>query len=70
MSSKNPEKNQNPVDLSTFHLVDNEIKESYEVHKRLLEDEAKLQTIQVVVQKCIDVYKRGNKILVAGNGGS
>lgn len=70
MSSKNPEKNQNRVDLSTFHLVDNEIKESYEVHKRLLEDEAKLQTIQVVVQKCIDVYKRGNKILVAGNGGS
>jgi D-sedoheptulose 7-phosphate isomerase len=70
MSSKNLENQQDRVDLSTTNLVKNEIQESYEVHKNLLESEAQLQTIQAVVQQCIDAYKRGNKILVAGNGGS
>ncbi|MGG6270700.1 D-sedoheptulose-7-phosphate isomerase [Leptolyngbya sp. AN03gr2] len=50
--------------------IQNEIRESYKVKQKLLEDFATVSTIHQVAQKCIEVYGRGNKTLIAGNGGS
>lgn len=50
-------------------LIDN-IKKSIEVKESLLNDDAMLQMIEDVAKKCVDCYKAGGKVLVAGNGGS
>jgi D-sedoheptulose 7-phosphate isomerase len=46
------------------------IKESIETKALILEDEELLKTIMLITQKAIERYQQGNKILVAGNGGS
>ena len=44
-------------------------KESIEVKTRLLEDQAMLDLINSVAQKCTVLYNSGKKTLLAGNGG-
>jgi len=51
-------------------FINDEIRQSYEAKKRLLEDINLTTLIKEVAEKCVEVYKRGNKILLAGNGGS
>lgn len=51
------------------YVLDN-IRESLDVKSALLKDERLIDKICDVVDKCIEAYKRGNKILVCGNGGS
>lgn len=51
-------------------FVTNQIKKSYEIKKAILEDEQILATILQVGKLLIDIYKKGNKLLIAGNGGS
>lgn len=46
------------------------VADSIAVKQRLLADTAMLDRIAAVVQLCIETFRRGNKILVAGNGGS
>lgn len=46
------------------------ITETINVKQRLLADELLMATIQDVAQKAVNVYKSGNKTLLAGNGGS
>lgn len=46
------------------------ITETINIKQRLLADERLMSTIQDVAQKAVNVYKNGNKTLLAGNGGS
>jgi len=50
--------------------INNQIKDSYEVKKALLEDENLTTLIRTVAEKTVEVYQKGNKTLLAGNGGS
>ncbi len=50
--------------------LQNEISASIETKRRILESDALLDTIAEVAQMCVDVYRRGNKTMLAGNGGS
>ena len=51
-------------------FIENQIKKSYEIKKNILEDEELFNEIIKVGEVLIEVYKRGNKLLIAGNGGS
>lgn len=46
------------------------IQESLDAKAKLLQDERLMGLIEKVAQICIEAYKKGNKILVCGNGGS
>ncbi|HEB85639.1 MAG TPA: SIS domain-containing protein [Gammaproteobacteria bacterium] len=47
-----------------------EIKDSISIKQKILEDLALIHLIQEVADECIAAYSRGNRILLAGNGGS
>lgn len=47
-----------------------EISASIETKQHILEDEALLATIADAAVACVEAYRRGNKTLLAGNGGS
>jgi len=51
-------------------FVETQIKKSYEVKKSILENEKLINDILEVGNLLIEVYKKGNKLLIAGNGGS
>jgi D-sedoheptulose 7-phosphate isomerase len=44
--------------------------ESIAVKQAILQDEALLQTVVAVGERCIEVLRAGHKLLLAGNGGS
>lgn len=46
------------------------ISESIAVKQQLMEDETVLQRIVAVAEKCVAAFRAGNKLLLAGNGGS
>ena len=50
--------------------IKNHIRESKNIKNKLLEDYSLLETIQKISLSIIDLYQKGNKILIAGNGGS
>ena len=50
--------------------IKKQIKDSYETKIRLMNDESIITTIQQVAELTIEAYKKGNKTLIAGNGGS
>lgn len=52
------------------NYIVNQISASIETKQKILEDEALLQAIEAVGSTCVDLYKRGKKTLLAGNGGS
>ena len=54
--------------MQTF--IDKQVKNSYIVKRAILEDRELSGLIREVSAKCIEVYKNGNKTLIAGNGGS
>lgn len=51
-------------------FVTSQIKKSYEVKKTILENNHLLNLILQVSEKAVEVYRNGNKTLIAGNGGS
>jgi D-sedoheptulose 7-phosphate isomerase len=51
-------------------FIIDQLKEAYEVEKRILEDEALVSVIEAVARRCAEAYKAGRKTLIAGNGGS
>mgnify|MGYP001548295537 CR=1 FL=1 len=51
-------------------LIRGEINDSISVKQRILEDGTLLQTIEQVVDACVSAYRRDNRVLLAGNGGS
>ncbi len=50
--------------------MQNHIKESIAVKERILNDAVFLRELQEIVIALIEVYRKGGKILIAGNGGS
>ena len=46
------------------------ISDSIAVKQKLLADAALCAQIQTVTEVCVEAFRRGNKVLVAGNGGS
>ncbi len=52
------------------NVIIREINDSITVKQKILEDTVLLQTIQAVADECIAACVRGNRILLAGNGGS
>jgi D-sedoheptulose 7-phosphate isomerase len=50
--------------------ITNHIQDSIDTKNKLLADKEVCETIAKVSQLCIDAYKKGNKTLIAGNGGS
>lgn len=51
-------------------FIANQVKKSYEIKKAILEDEQIVENILQIGELLIDIYKKGNKLLIAGNGGS
>lgn len=51
-------------------FIQEQIKNSYEIKMKILNDSEIMDVIYTVSDRCIDVYKSGNKTLIAGNGGS
>lgn len=51
-------------------FIEKQIETSYRIKKKILEDQELKELISKVSSKCVEVYKRGNKTLIAGNGGS
>ncbi len=51
-------------------FISNQVKNSYEVKKAILEDSELMDLIKKVSQKAVDIYNNGGKTLIAGNGGS
>ena len=52
------------------HYIENQISKSIEAKQKILNDESLLAQIKQAGLKCIEIYKNGNKTLIAGNGGS
>jgi len=51
-------------------FIKNQIKTSYEIKQKIYENEKLIDLIVEVGNKLIEIYKNGNKLLIAGNGGS
>jgi D-sedoheptulose 7-phosphate isomerase len=56
--------------FDTAGFIKKEILSSIEVKSRLMEDQALMKAVVTVTDEIIQAYKRGNKTLLAGNGGS
>ena len=52
------------------NFINNQIQESYSVKKIILNDQKLTALILKVSEICLEVYKNGNKTIIAGNGGS
>ena len=50
--------------------ISSQVKKSIDVKQKLLDSQELMDLIQEVALKCVEVYKNGNKTLIAGNGGS
>jgi D-sedoheptulose 7-phosphate isomerase len=53
-----------------YKFISQQIEDSYKVKEKILEDALLMKLINEVACKAIDIYKNGNKTLIAGNGGS
>jgi D-sedoheptulose 7-phosphate isomerase len=51
-------------------FIENQIKNSFEVKQAIYENKELMELIQEVSKVVIEAYKKGNKTLIAGNGGS
>lgn len=56
--------------MDRIEFVKSRVRESIELKQKVLNDDALVQTIADVSEVCLQAYKNGNKILIAGNGGS
>ena len=56
--------------MDTIEIVRSQVAESVRVKHAILSDETLLAKINEAANKCAEAYRRGNKVLFAGNGGS
>lgn len=54
--------------MSTY--FENYILESIEINKKILKDQNLQQNLSLIVERIICAFKKGNKLILAGNGGS
>jgi D-sedoheptulose 7-phosphate isomerase len=52
------------------NYISNQVKKSYEIKQDIYNNTVIMSLIEDVCKKVVDVYKSGNKTLIAGNGGS
>ncbi len=52
------------------NYLHNEISASIETKQKILKDEVLLETIAETAMACVELYRKGRKTLLAGNGGS
>jgi len=52
------------------HYITQHIQDSIKVKQSILKKNKILEQVEIVSKSCVDAYKRGNKLLIAGNGGS
>lgn len=52
------------------NYIINQINDSAATKKAIVENEALIDLLVVVAKECVEVYRNGKKILIAGNGGS
>jgi len=57
-------------EITTGGYIRSQIRQSCETKQAILEDGELLSLIEAVALKCLDVYRGGRKLLLAGNGGS
>ena len=50
--------------------IKNQVKKSIDVKQKLLDSQELMSLIQEVSLKTVEIYRNGNKTLIAGNGGS
>jgi len=50
--------------------IKNQVKKSYETKQVIYTDDVLLKNIELVAKKCVSLYKKGKKTILAGNGGS
>lgn len=53
-----------------INFISDQVKQSYEIKKRIVDDPQMIHLIQTICNKAIEVYQNGKKTLIAGNGGS
>lgn len=58
------------MDTKVSVSIEREINETRALLGRLLEDQATMDSVAAVAQRCIAVLSNGHKIMLAGNGGS
>jgi D-sedoheptulose 7-phosphate isomerase len=58
------------MEMVMKEYIKNQILASYETKKKILENSALIDIIEDVATRCVDVYKKGHKTILAGNGGS
>ena len=51
-------------------MILREINDSISVKQKILEDAELLHSVEKVANECVEAYSRGNRVLLAGNGGS
>lgn len=50
--------------------ISNQVKKSIDVKQKILNSQELMDLVQEVALRCVEIYKIGNKTLIAGNGGS
>lgn len=56
--------------MSDMNYIRQCIEDSLAVKQQVLHDQALLDRLQQVAEVCIQAFRRGNKVMLAGNGGS
>lgn len=56
--------------MTNSELIKSQIEESIDAKQRILADESIREAIRKAAEVCVEAYRRGNKTLFAGNGGS
>lgn len=56
--------------MDSLETIKHHISASIETKQAILASESALQAINDAVRVCLDAYKQGNRVLIAGNGGS
>lgn len=52
------------------NFIQDYVKDSIQTKEKLLNNSELIYKIEVVAKTIIEAYKRGNKVMIAGNGGS
>ena len=50
--------------------IKNQVKKSYETKQAIHQNDQLLKNIELVAKKCVSLYRKGKKTILAGNGGS
>ncbi len=56
--------------MSTMDYIQQCVQQSLETKQKLFNDHSLLQSVQAVAERCVQAFRSGNKVMLAGNGGS